>query len=154
MVVVPPRATLAIVLTAFCSRFAGRLNGTFRIRGVGIIVVDTKHISSPLERDNAWLHVTAHRAAVKGPELLPLIARKLGEIRHFPNASSPMSGLARSDFTAVLGRNALAKPGDCNAARPRVTWCEQEGKSRSASGSRRRSCESVDYSKTSGAGSA
>ena len=37
-----------------------------------------KHISSPLERDNAWLHVTAHRAAVESPELIAAIGRKLG----------------------------------------------------------------------------
>jgi hypothetical protein len=43
--------------------------------------------SSPLERDNAWLHVTAHRAAVESPEpLAASVENKLGEIRHFPRS--------------------------------------------------------------------
>jgi hypothetical protein len=81
---VPPRARFAVVPIALCSGFAGRLNGTLSFQRGGVSVVGTKHISSPLERDNAWLHVTAHRAAVESPELLPQSEENSGEIRHFP----------------------------------------------------------------------
>jgi hypothetical protein len=73
MVVIRDRARLDVVPAAFCTGFAGRLSGTFCFRTGGGSVVGTKHISSPLERDNAWLHVTAHRAAVESPELIAAI---------------------------------------------------------------------------------
>jgi hypothetical protein len=74
MIMVPPRARFVVLPIAFY--LAARLNGAFCIRGV--IVVGTKHFSSPLERDNAWLHVTAYRAAVESPELITAVKRKLG----------------------------------------------------------------------------
>src|SRR5215469_3520651 len=86
VVMVPRRARFAVVPIAFCSGFVARLNETLNFEGRGISVVGTKHISSPLERDNAWLHVTAHRAAVESPELLTLSDENSGEIRHFPKS--------------------------------------------------------------------
>ena len=112
VVVIPDTARLDVVSIAFCFGFADRLNGTLSFQGRGVNVVGTKHISSPLERDNAWLHVTAHRAAVESPEPIAAIRRKLGGDQAFPKVSSPTSGRS-----AVLGRNALGKPGDCNVAR-------------------------------------
>jgi hypothetical protein len=95
VVVLPDTARLDVVAFAF----ADRLNGTFCFRGVGVSVVGTKHISSPLERDNAWLLVTAHRAAVESPEPLAAISRD----QAFPKVSSPMSGLKRSTWAIRLG---------------------------------------------------
>jgi hypothetical protein len=86
---VPDPARLEVLPIAFCSGFAGRLNGTFCFQAVGVIVVGTKHISSPLERDNAWLHVTAHRAAVESPEPIAAIRRKLGGDQAFPKSLQP-----------------------------------------------------------------
>ena len=88
-----PRARFVVVPIAFCSGFAAGLNGTLSFQGWGVNVVGTKHISSPLERDNAWLHVTAHRAAVESPEPVAAIRRKLGGDQAFPKVFSPMSGL-------------------------------------------------------------
>ncbi len=103
MIVVPPRASFAVVPILVCSGFAGGLNGTLSFQGGGVSVVGTKHISSPLERDNAWLHVTAHRAAVESPEPLAAIRRKLGGDQAFPKVSSPMSELKRSTWAKRLG---------------------------------------------------
>jgi hypothetical protein len=86
---VPDPARLEVLPIAFCSGFAGGLNGTFCFQAVGVIVVGTKHISSPLERDNAWLHVTAHRAAVESPEPIATISRKLGGDQAFPKSLQP-----------------------------------------------------------------
>jgi hypothetical protein len=110
MIMVPPHARFAVVPIVVCSGFAGGLNGTPSFQGGG--VVGTKHISPPLERDNAWLHVTAHLAAVESTEPVAAIRRKIGGDQAFPKVSSPISGLS-----AVLGQNALGKPGDCKAAR-------------------------------------
>jgi hypothetical protein len=101
--VMVPSATPGVVPIVFCSGFAGRLNGTFRFHGGGVNVVSTKHISSPLERDNAWLHVTAHRAAVESPELIAAISRKLGGDQAFPKVSGPTSELKRSAWAKCLG---------------------------------------------------
>ena len=102
MIMVPPNARFAVVPIVFCSGFAGRLNGTLSFQGRRVSVVGTKHISSPLERDNAWLHVAAHRAAVESPEPIAAIRRKLGGDQAFPKASSPMSGLKRSTWAKCL----------------------------------------------------
>jgi len=56
-----------------------------------------------LERDNAWLHATAHRAAVESPEPVATIRRKLGGDQAFPKVSNPMSGLERSTWAKSLG---------------------------------------------------
>src|SRR6516164_2799419 len=92
VVVIPDTARLNVVSIAFCFGFADRLNGTLSFQCRGVSVVGTKHISSPLERDNAWLLVTAHRAAVGSPEP---IRRKLGEIRHFPKSPARQAGEAQ-----------------------------------------------------------
>jgi hypothetical protein len=116
VVVIPDTARLDVVSRLpFALDLPDRLNGTLSFQGRGVSLVGTKHISSPLERDNAWLLVTAHRAAVGSPEPIAAIRRKLGGDRAFPKVSSPTSGRS-----AVLGRNALGKPGDCNAARPKL----------------------------------
>src|SRR4051794_8605428 len=46
---------------------------------------------------------------------MPLPDERLMEIRHSPKALGPVSGLS-----AVLGRNAFERPGDCDQARPRL----------------------------------
>ena len=103
MIMVPPHARFAVVPFAFCSGFAGGLNGTLSFHVGGVSVVGTKHISPPLERDNAWLHATAHRAAVESPEPVAAIRRKLGGDQALPKVSSPMSGLKRSTWAKCLG---------------------------------------------------
>ena len=103
MIMVPPHARLAVVPIVVCSGFAGGLNGTLSFQSKGVSVVGTKHISSPLERDNAWLHATAHRAAVESPEPVATIRRKLGGDQAFPKVSNPMSGLERSTWAKSLG---------------------------------------------------
>ena len=89
MIMVPPHARFAVVPIAFCSGFAGGLNGTLSFHVGRVSVVGTKHISSPLERDNAWLHATAHRAAVESPEPVAAIRRKLGGDQAFPKSLQP-----------------------------------------------------------------
>jgi hypothetical protein len=93
MIMVPPHARFAAVPIVVQSGFAGGLNGTLSFQGWGGSLVGSKHISSPLERDNAWLHVTAHRAAVESPEPVTAIRRKLGGDQAFPKVSSPMSSV-------------------------------------------------------------
>src|SRR5262245_8800587 len=100
---VPPRAWFAVVPIVFCSGFAARLNGTLSFQGRGVRVVRTKILSTTLERDNSWLHVTAHRAAVESPEPIAAIRRKLGGDQAFPKVFSPMSGLKRSTWAKCLG---------------------------------------------------
>jgi hypothetical protein len=129
MIMVPPHARFACVPIAFCSGFAGGLNGTLSFHVGGVSVVGTKHISSPLERDNAWLHATAHRAAVESPEPVAAIRRKLGGRSGISQSLQP----DERGLSAVLGQNALGKPGECNAARRKAIWCGQERKSRSTS---------------------
>jgi hypothetical protein len=104
MIMVPPHAMFAAVPIVVGSGFAGGLNGTLSFQGGGGSLVGTKHISSPLERDNAWLHATAHRAAVESPEPVAAIRRKLGGDQAFPKVSSPMSGLKRSTWAKCLGQ--------------------------------------------------
>jgi hypothetical protein len=115
MIMVPHRAGFAVVPMAFCSGFAGRLSGALSFGGRGLSVVGTKHISSPSERDNAWLLVTAHRAAVGGPEPIAAIRRKLGGDQAFPQSLQPDERAKRSTWAKRLG-----KPGDCNVARRKL----------------------------------
>src|SRR5438270_12742224 len=56
---------------------------------------------------------------------VPLPDERLMEIRHSPKALGPASGLS-----AVLGRNAFERPGDCDQARPRLcggNWNKSQG---------------------------
>jgi hypothetical protein len=108
MVVVGTHATFAVLAIGFCLGLVARLNGAFCFRGVGVIVVGTKHISSLLERDNAWLNATAHRAVVESPDLQRRETKSLWRLGTSPAVLGPTS-----ERVAVLGRYALGKPGDC-----------------------------------------
>jgi hypothetical protein len=120
VIMVPDRARLDLVPDAIC---CGSADGPLRrlrrrldfSEGSGVGVVGTKHISSPVERDNAWLRAAAHRAAVEGPEFQHRYQTETLEDQTLPKSLRPLSGLS-----AVLGLHALGKPGDCSAARQKL----------------------------------
>jgi len=93
VVMVPPRARFVVVPIALCSGFAVWLNGTLSFQGRGVNVVGTKHFSSPLERDNAWLHGQLTGRLSKARVPMPRPDERLVEIRHIAKSPPLEAGL-------------------------------------------------------------
>jgi hypothetical protein len=93
VVMVPDPARLEVLPMADCSGFAGRLSGAFCFQGGDVSVVGTKHISSPLERDNAWLRVQLTGRLSKARVPMPRPDGKACGIRHIAKSPPLDSGL-------------------------------------------------------------
>jgi hypothetical protein len=99
---------------------------------VGITDAAARHVSPPYRSETTLgcrQQLTGRLS--KARNSMPRPDRRLMEIRHFAIVLGPASGRS-----AVLGRNALAEPGDCNAARRPVCGPEPERMSRSATNQR------------------